>query len=93
MEFFAISPIEQSDHRSSEGCFQHCGFAVAQGESDFPQRFIRRVLAGNAEEVRGAVGVILVGKIEGAVRPFRLVEELRLRQAALKRGEHGAEIG
>lgn len=66
---------------------------MAEGESDLPQCFVRRVLAGNAEEIGGAVGIILVGQIEGAVRPFRLVEELGLRQAALERGENGAEIG
>ena len=61
-------------------------------DHDFFQRFIAGFLAGDAEKVGSAFGVIAVSKIGTAVGFFRLMEEFSLALSALQGGEDGADI-
>ncbi len=88
----AISPSEQPGHRGLQRGFQNGRFTMAQGESDFPQRFIRGILPGNGQQIGSPLRILARGQLKGAVGLFRLVEKLRLRQPSLKRGEHRTDV-
>ena len=85
--------MEEAGDGGSQSGFEDRGLAVGKRDGDFSQGFVRGALAGNGDEVGGAVWIFAQAEFEGAVGLFALMEELRLNLATLENGKNRAEVG
>ena len=86
-------PGEDAGEGGFEGGFEDGGLGVGEWDGDFADGFVGSVLAGDGDEVGGALGIVAVDEFAGAAGLLGLVEELGLGLAALDGGKDGADIG